>query len=368
MEREISGSVLTITQGELDRAVPLPTDPVRMRYGQAGPMGVHPNAAQARTGISGLAIASFICALAGIPLFGVLTGLVAILLGVLALGAIRSTAQRGLGLALSGLLLGIVDVVGWVVFLTIMLSGHGPDLHFTELPPDISVIRELEPALQRAMRANVLIERTAGLAALGARAMGSGVILQLRGGEALIVTNRHVVDDSFPSDGASEPGRLSRLGRLSVRMLGQPDGEGRVVWLAPGQIDLALVQTTCPRTAEARDAAWRKGRPMKVGEAVFAIGNPHRLGWSHTQGVISQLRTQAVDSRQVRVIQTQASINPGNSGGGLYDHEGYLLGINTWTADKRVSEGIGFAIALDTLLDLKPPPLLPQPEETAKQQ
>ena len=96
---------------------------------------------------------------------------------------------------------------------------------------------------------------------------------------------------------------------------------------------------------------------MKVGESVFAIGNPYRLGWTHTQGVISQMRTQEFDSHRVRVIQTQASINPGNSGGGLYDHDGYLIGINTWTADKSVSEGIGFAIALDSLLDLAPPPL-----------
>ena len=58
---------------------------------------------------------------------------------------------------------------------------------------------------------------------------------------------------------------------------------------------------------------------MKVGETVFAIGNPHRLGWTHTQGVISQLRTQDFDLHRVRVIQTQAAINPGNSGGGLYD-------------------------------------------------
>src|SRR5207244_3745873 len=83
---------------------------------------------------------------------------------------------------------------------------------------------------------------------------------------------------------------------------------------------------------------------------------PHHLGWSHTQGGISQLRSQVFDSRRVRVIQTSAAINPGNSGGGLYDHDGYCIGINTWTGDKRVSEGIGFAIALDTLFDLAPPP------------
>ena len=104
---------------------------------------------------------------------------------------------------------------------------------------------------------------------------------------------------------------------------------------------------------------------MRVGETVFAIGNPHDLGWSHTQGVISQFRNRDYDDRRVRIIQTQAAINQGNSGGGLYDKDGYCLGINTWTADKRISEGIGFAIAMDTLSDLAPPPLAGATENTA---
>jgi S1-C subfamily serine protease len=105
---------------------------------------------------------------------------------------------------------------------------------------------------------------------------------------------------------------------------------------------------------------------MRIGQTVFAIGNPHHLGWSQTQGVISQLRSQVFGSRKVRVIQTQAAINPGNSGGGLYDHDGFCIGINTWTGDKRVSEGIGFAIALDTLFDLEPPPLATAEAKSAK--
>lgn len=116
--------------------------------------------------------------------------------------------------------------------------------------------------------------------------------------------------------------------------------------------------------SQAQETAWQLGRSMKVGASVFAIGNPHSLGWSHTQGVISQLRTQEFDSRQVRMIQTQASINPGNSGGGLYDQAGYLLGINTWTADKSTSEGIGFAIAIENLIDLAPPQLTLKMEGT----
>ena len=92
-----------------------------------------------------------------------------------------------------------------------------------------------------------------------------------------------------------------------------------------------------------------------IGSEVFTIGNPQHLDWTHTRGSISQLRLQRRGERQIHVIQTDAALNPGNSGGGLYDKSGTLIGINTWTNDKRFSEGLGFAIALDSLLDLDPP-------------
>ena len=152
---------------------------------------------------NGLAIASFICALAGIPLFGIITGLVAVVLAVIALGAIRATSQRGLGLALAGLLLGLVDVVGWIALIVMDAPGSGhelpADLHFSELPPDLSVIQELAPPLQRAMRANVLIERHTGLGGAGRQGHRLGSDPATERGDALIVTNRHVVDDDFPA-------------------------------------------------------------------------------------------------------------------------------------------------------------------------
>jgi S1-C subfamily serine protease len=365
--------VLLITAAEIDRAIPMGAGGLPHRAGAAmagpdgrvrGVMSSSPGGRGSnRVKISRMAIASLVCAIAGIPLFGLVTGLVAALLGVLALGAIHSGARRGIGLALPGLLLGVLDVAGWAYLLSaIPWHAVAPDAMFSDPPPDLATIQELDPPLQRAMRANVLIRRQHGLALLGGMAIGSGVILRVEGGDALIVTNRHVVDPKFPSDNDNSAAQLARLGRLTVRILGQPDTEGQVIWMAPGQIDLALVRAPCSATSMGQAAFWEKGRTMRVGEPVFAIGNPHDLGWSHTQGVISQFRNRTYDSRRVRVIQTQASINPGNSGGGLYDQEGYCLGINTWTADKSISEGIGFAIALDTLFDLAPPPL-PIPEE-----
>ena len=100
----------------------------------------------------------------------------------------------------------------------------------------------------------------------------------------------------------------------------------------------------------ARAASWKPKTELVIGSEVFTIGNPQHLDWTHTRGSISQLRLQRRGERQVHVIQTDAALNPGNSGGGLYDKSGTLIGINTWTNDKRFSEGLGFAIALDSLL------------------
>ena len=86
-------------------------------------------------------------------------------------------------------------------------------------------------------------------------------------------------------------------GRMTVKMLGPAAGRrpGRLAGPRsdrPGAGSFQLPR----RPSQARRATWQQGRPMKVGESVFAIGNPHDLGWSHTQGVISQLRTQDFDA------------------------------------------------------------------------
>jgi S1-C subfamily serine protease len=330
-----------ITAEDLAAAMPLPA---RTAVGPAV-LRVEPP----RT--SRLAVAAFVTSLAGIPFFGAVTGLVAILLGSLALGGLRASQQRGSALALAGVLLGLLDVVGWVVFLCVFLSRPTPGIELGQFEYDPAALENADPMLKRAMRATVLIEASQG-GVLGRTVVGSGVVLALKEHEALIVTNQHVVVPDFPDGGSETEG----LPPVRVYFIGQGANSGKVVWRAPGAIDLALVRVQGD-TSQAQAALWAPGRPVRVGEPAFAIGNPHRLGWTHTQGVISQLRRQHVDGHDVRVIQTQTALNPGNSGGGLFDHEGYLLGINTWTNDRRVSEGLNFAIALETLLELKPPAL-----------
>jgi S1-C subfamily serine protease len=300
--------------------------------------------------VSRMAIASLITAVVGIPIFGLITGLVAIGLASLALSRMQASHQKGLGLAIGGLLLGIADVVGWVAVIAYALTGHVEVFMPEGSEPKVSPA-DVAPKIYRAMQANVLIDRRSGW---GGMATGSGVILDISDGAALIVTNRHVVDGSFSSGPA--PADLDSLnkGHLTVKLLNGPTRPGRVTWAAPDGIDLALVRIAISPD-EAQAAQWERSRPLRVGDTVFAIGNPQRLNWTHTQGVVSQFRSMNQNGRTVRVIQTQTAINPGNSGGGLYDDDAYLVGINTWTSDKRSSEGLSFAIMFESLLALNPP-------------
>jgi S1-C subfamily serine protease len=92
---------------------------------------------------------------------------------------------------------------------------------------------------------------------------------------------------------------------------------------------------------------------LRVGQKVFAIGNPFGLDWTLTTGIVSAL-DRSLDSNGGRVIrhliQTDAAINPGNSGGPLLDSAGRLIGVNTAIySPSGASAGVGFAVPVDTV-------------------
>ncbi len=99
-------------------------------------------------------------------------------------------------------------------------------------------------------------------------------------------------------------------------------------------------------------------RDLKVGQKVFAIGNPFGLDWTLTTGIVSALdRSLAADSGITieHLIQTDAAINPGNSGGPLLDSAGRMIGINTAIySPSGASAGIGFAVPVDTVTRVVP--------------
>ncbi|HLF65431.1 MAG TPA: trypsin-like peptidase domain-containing protein [Saprospiraceae bacterium] len=68
---------------------------------------------------------------------------------------------------------------------------------------------------------------------------------------------------------------------------------------------------------------------LQVGQSVIAVGNPHKLDFTVTSGIISALnRDQRVPGNNTRAyIQTDVPINSGNSGGPLLNAQGQLVGI-----------------------------------------
>ena len=170
---------------------------------------------------------------------------------------------------------------------------------------------------------------------------GSGFLWDDRGH---VVTNYHVVQDAAMSGGSA---------KVTLR---DDEFDATVVGIARDQ-DLAVLRIDAPRD---RLVPLRIGtsRDLRVGQQVYAIGNPFGLDYTLTTGIVSALgrSIKAVSGISIfDVVQTDAAINPGNSGGPLLDSGGRLIGVNTAIySPSGASAGIGFAVPVDTVRRIVP--------------
>ena len=97
---------------------------------------------------------------------------------------------------------------------------------------------------------------------------------------------------------------------------------------------------------------------LKVGQEVFAIGNPFGFDQTLTRGIVSALNRDLPEQNGVvlhDLIQTDAAINPGNSGGPLLDSAARLIGVNTAIiSPSQANAGIGFSIPVDEVNRIVP--------------
>lgn len=82
---------------------------------------------------------------------------------------------------------------------------------------------------------------------------------------------------------------------------------------------------------------------VQVGEQVYAIGNPHGMSKTISQGIVSRKQ----NLKGITYLYSDAQINPGSSGGGLFDGNGMLIGITTF---KIRGDSGGFSIPSELLL------------------
>lgn len=167
--------------------------------------------------------------------------------------------------------------------------------------------------------------------------LGSGTIVNSNG---YIITNRHVVLVSDDRTGA-----ISIAKAAYVTLSDKREFKAQVIGVDE-KTDIAVLKINEKNLPFARFADSDKCR---VGDIVFAIGNPLGVGMTVTSGIVSGLSRSdtGVGLAYQDFIQTDAAINAGNSGGPLIDFEGRIIGMNTMirTASGQGGNiGIGFSI------------------------
>ena len=155
------------------------------------------------------------------------------------------------------------------------------------------------------------------------RALGAGIIISAAG---YVVTNAHVMENAK---------------KITLQL---PNGETFAANLVgvDEKTDIALLKVKNPINLEA--GHFGDSDAIRVGNQVFAIGNPFGLGNSVSLGIISAKERDIDKGPYDNFLQTDAAINQGNSGGPLFNMDGKIIGMSTaiFSEDGK-NVGVGFA-------------------------
>ncbi len=182
---------------------------------------------------------------------------------------------------------------------------------------------------------------------------GSGVIYKLNkeAGDAIIITNQHVVYDSesITANGISPNINVYLYGLEYSNFAMEATYIG-----GSANYDIAVLKITNSdiiKNSECSAVSVRDSSSVCVGEETFAIGNPMGEGISATTGILS-VDSEEIEMKSItgtgtvahRVMRVDTPINPGNSGGGLFDSNGNLIGIVNAKNIESDVENVGYAI------------------------
>ena len=162
--------------------------------------------------------------------------------------------------------------------------------------------------------------------------LGTGIIVSKNG---YILTNEHV-------SGSSSCYVTLSNGNVS---------KAKTIW-SDDNLDLSIVKVNEKFNVSANLG---DSNNIKIGESVYAIGNPigYEFQRTVTAGIVSALdRTVKLeeDNNYIymsNLIQTDATINPGNSGGPLIKPDGTVIAVNSVKITS--ADGIGFAVPINVI-------------------
>ena len=183
-------------------------------------------------------------------------------------------------------------------------------------------------------------------------AIGSGAIISEDG---YILTNYHVIEgneDNLAIHYLPKTEHISRyIGDPNAMRL-RPRADVKIINSYPKR-DIALL-----KIEGSGFPTIKLGDDPKIGDEVFAIGNPLSLNWTVTKGIISKEISIPRNFREFDYfIQTDTAINPGNSGGPLLNVKGELVGLNSGmvgVAGYPINIGLNLAVPIGDIKILLP--------------
>ena len=235
-----------------------------------------------------------------------------------------------------GVVLLLLALVLWRTFLTDDPEPAAVDVEqavaeaMASTPPDPAVSAQVYQAILPSL---VVVQTNNGGEGNGF-GIGTGVVVN---SDAEVLTALHIIE------GASEIQLAFADGTRTSAAVTNVDPERDIAVLTPA----VLPNFVLPATIGSSSA-------MRVGDEVFAVGNPLGLVGSLSAGVVSgfdrDFRPEGREEPLRGLIQFDAAVNPGNSGGPLLDRRGQVVGIVTGLinpTDLDFFIGIGFAVPID---------------------
>jgi S1-C subfamily serine protease len=173
-----------------------------------------------------------------------------------------------------------------------------------------------------------------------AEGSGSGAVLDRAGH---IITNYHVIDGAQKI----EVTLASNLQSYPAELVG-----------GDKEHDIAILKINAPRD-ELFPIPMGTSDHLRVGQRVYAVGNPFGWDGTMTTGIVSSLNRNLpsrVPGRQMQsLIQTDAAMNPGNSGGPLLNSNAEMIGMCVAIASRTgQNSGVGFAIPINRIRSILP--------------
>lgn len=154
-------------------------------------------------------------------------------------------------------------------------------------------------------------------------AYGSGVVLETR----LVATNCHVLKGSNRAN-------VQWRGKVYEGAFAAGESRQDTCLLYVGELEAPAVKT-------------RDTNGVRIGERIYAIGNPQGLELTLTEGLVSSVR----GSGSAPLIQISAAISPGSSGGGVFDENAMLVGLSTFNL--RDGQNLNFAVPINWALEIR---------------